>query len=108
MASSEHSRLLQCHLCSLQHPGRVLHGHDVPHHVSRSQGMPSCCSSSVVEDSSYDCLTARGMECLKWCWLQYEYLWADGVKVVKPIRLTAPEYINTLCDWIESQVCQLR
>ena len=36
--------------------------------------------------------------------LQYEYLWADGVKVVKPIRLTAPEYINALCDWIESQV----
>jgi hypothetical protein len=36
---------------------------------------------------------------------QYEYLWADGVKVVKPVRLTAPEYINALCDWIESQVC---
>lgn len=35
--------------------------------------------------------------------LQYEYLWADGVKVKKPVRLTAPEYINTLCDWIESQ-----
>jgi hypothetical protein len=41
---------------------------------------------------------------LSYC-LQYEYLWADGVKVVKPIRLTAPEYINALCDWIESQVC---
>ena len=24
--------------------------------------------------------------------------------MVKPIRLTAPEYINALCDWIESQV----
>ncbi len=34
---------------------------------------------------------------------QYEYLWADGVKVKKPVRLTAPEYINALCDWIESQ-----
>ena len=40
------------------------------------------------------------------CCLQYEYLWADGVKVVKPVRLTAPEYINALCDWIESQVCR--
>ena len=24
--------------------------------------------------------------------------------MVKPVRLTAPEYINALCDWIESQV----
>lgn len=36
--------------------------------------------------------------------LQYEYLWADGVKVKKPTRLSAPEYINNLFDWIESQV----
>ena len=35
--------------------------------------------------------------------LQYEYLWADGVKVKKPTRLSAPEYINNLFDWIESQ-----
>ena len=36
--------------------------------------------------------------------VQYEYLWADGVKVKKPTRLSAPEYINNLFDWIESQV----
>lgn len=36
--------------------------------------------------------------------MQYEYLWADGVKVKKPTRLSAPEYINNLFDWIESQV----
>ena len=35
--------------------------------------------------------------------LQYEYLWADGVKVKRPTRLSAPEYINNLFDWIESQ-----
>lgn len=35
---------------------------------------------------------------------QYEYLWADGVKVKKPVRLSAPEYINKLYDWIEEQV----
>ncbi len=39
--------------------------------------------------------------------MQYEYLWADGVKVKKPVRLTAPEYINALCDWIETQVRDL-
>jgi len=38
--------------------------------------------------------------------LQYEYLWADGVKVKKPTRLSAPEYINNLFDWIESQASQ--
>ena len=36
--------------------------------------------------------------------VQYEYLWADGVKVKKPIKLTAPQYINALFDWIEDQV----
>ncbi|KAJ9533820.1 hypothetical protein QJQ45_026897 [Haematococcus lacustris] len=35
---------------------------------------------------------------------KYEYLWADGVKVRKPIRLSAPEYIDKLFDWIEAQV----
>ena len=37
--------------------------------------------------------------------LQYEYLWADGVKVKKPIKCSAPDYINQLFDWIESQAC---
>ena len=36
--------------------------------------------------------------------MQYEYLWADGVKVKKPTRLSSPAYINNLFDWIESQV----
>lgn len=35
---------------------------------------------------------------------KYEYLWADGVKIKKPIRLSAPEYINKLFDWIEEQI----
>jgi MOB kinase activator 1 len=35
---------------------------------------------------------------------QYEYLWADGVKIKKPLQLSAPEYINRLYDWIEEQV----
>lgn len=38
------------------------------------------------------------------CTPQYEYLWADGLKVKKPVRLAAPEYINALFDWIEAQV----
>ena len=35
---------------------------------------------------------------------QYEYLWADGVKVRKPIKCSAPVYVNSLFDWIENQV----
>ncbi|KAK9812784.1 hypothetical protein WJX72_003646 [[Myrmecia] bisecta] len=35
---------------------------------------------------------------------KYEYLWADGIKVKKPVRLSAPEYINALFDWIELQL----
>jgi len=35
---------------------------------------------------------------------KYEYHWADGVKVKKPIRVSAPEYINKLFDWIEEQL----
>lgn len=37
--------------------------------------------------------------------MQYEYLWADGVKYKKPVRLSAPEYIDKLFDWVEAQVC---
>lgn len=36
--------------------------------------------------------------------VQYEYLWADGMKIKRPTRMSAPEYINSLFDWIESQV----
>ncbi len=37
--------------------------------------------------------------------MQYEYLWADGVRVKTPIKLSAPDYINALFDWVEAQVC---
>lgn len=36
---------------------------------------------------------------------KYEYLWADGVKYKKPVRLSAPEYVDKLFDWVEAQVC---
>jgi MOB kinase activator 1 len=35
---------------------------------------------------------------------QYEYLWADGVKVKNPIKLSAPRYVNALFDHIEEQL----
>jgi len=35
---------------------------------------------------------------------QYEYLWADKVKVKKPIKVSAPEYVDLLMTWVETQL----
>uniref|UniRef100_A0A0D9Z8S4 CCHC-type domain-containing protein n=1 Tax=Oryza glumipatula TaxID=40148 RepID=A0A0D9Z8S4_9ORYZ len=35
---------------------------------------------------------------------QYEYRWADGVKVKKPVQVSAPKYVEYLMDWVESQL----
>lgn len=35
---------------------------------------------------------------------RFEYLWADGVKYKKPTKLSAPQYINLLMDWVEEQI----
>jgi MOB kinase activator 1 len=35
---------------------------------------------------------------------QFEYLWADGARVKTPIKLSAPDYINSLFDWVEEQL----
>jgi len=34
----------------------------------------------------------------------YEYLWADGVKIKKPIKCNAPEYVDHLMTWVEGQL----
>lgn len=34
----------------------------------------------------------------------YKYLWADGVKVKKPIDVSAPEYVDLLMTWVETQL----
>ncbi|XP_037449476.1 MOB kinase activator-like 1A [Triticum dicoccoides] len=35
---------------------------------------------------------------------KYEYRWADGVKIKRPIEVSAPKYVEYLMDWIESQL----
>lgn len=35
---------------------------------------------------------------------QYEYLWADGVKVKKAVKVSAPEYVDLLMTWAEGQL----
>ncbi|KAK6131796.1 hypothetical protein DH2020_034492 [Rehmannia glutinosa] len=34
----------------------------------------------------------------------YEYRWADGVTIKKPIVVSAPKYVEYLMDWIEAQL----
>ena len=35
---------------------------------------------------------------------KYEYLWADGKKIKKPIKCSAPDYINNLFTWVDEQI----
>ena len=35
---------------------------------------------------------------------KYEYLWADGVKVKKPIKVSAPAYVDLLLAWVGAQL----
>jgi len=34
----------------------------------------------------------------------YEYRWADGAKIKRPIEVSAPKYVEYLMDWIETQL----
>ncbi|KAG6506674.1 hypothetical protein ZIOFF_032001 [Zingiber officinale] len=34
----------------------------------------------------------------------YEYRWADGVQIKKPIEVSAPKYVEYLMEWIEVQL----
>ncbi|KAL2534338.1 MOB kinase activator-like 1A [Abeliophyllum distichum] len=35
---------------------------------------------------------------------KYEYRWADGITIKKPIEVSAPKYVEYLMDWIEAQL----
>eukprot|EP00055_Hartaetosiga_balthica_P000549 m.136877 g.136877 ORF g.136877 m.136877 type:complete len:251 (+) comp11029_c0_seq1:54-806(+) len=35
---------------------------------------------------------------------KYEYLWADGTVIKKPIKCAAPEYTDYLMTWVQSQL----
>ena len=34
----------------------------------------------------------------------FEYRWADGVQIVKPIRCSSPEYVDYVMTWVEDQI----
>ncbi|KAF6158326.1 hypothetical protein GIB67_022406 [Kingdonia uniflora] len=35
---------------------------------------------------------------------KYEYCWADSVEIKKPIKVSAPKYVDYLMDWIAVQL----
>lgn len=35
---------------------------------------------------------------------KYEYHWADGSSVKKPIKCSAPQYIDFLMTWVQDQL----
>lgn len=35
---------------------------------------------------------------------KYEYRWADGVQHKKPVKMTAPQYVDALMTWVQSQL----
>jgi MOB kinase activator 1 len=35
---------------------------------------------------------------------KYEYLWMDGVKFKRPVKVSAPKYIDYLMTWVEKQI----
>jgi MOB kinase activator 1 len=35
---------------------------------------------------------------------KFQYLWADGVKVKTPTNVSAPDYVDLLMSWVESQL----
>lgn len=35
---------------------------------------------------------------------RYEYLWADGERIKKPIKCSAPEYVDHLMTWVQRKL----
>ncbi|OAY76754.1 MOB kinase activator-like 1A [Ananas comosus] len=57
---------------------------------------PTTCPT-MSAGPKYSFLTARNLD-------RFEYRWADGVQIKKPIEVSAPKYVEYLMDWIEAQL----
>lgn len=60
--------------------------------------MEICCRDLTV-DGNYEYLQ-------KICYVshRYEYHWADGTNIKKPIKCSAPKYIDYLMTWVQDQL----
>nr|CAB3447540.1 unnamed protein product [Digitaria exilis] len=66
----------------VRHFDGVLHTKYMSNNVSRTQFKPLILNS----------------------YFRFEYRWADGVQIKKPIEVSAPKYVEYLMDWIEAQL----
>jgi len=44
------------------------------------------------------------LSCVCLCVIRFEYHWADGTTVKKPIKCSAPKYIDYLMTWVQEQL----
>lgn len=51
-------------------------------------------------------MTLLNLQCcfLLFCVNRYEYHWADGTNIKKPIKCSAPKYIDYLMTWVQDQL----
>jgi MOB kinase activator 1 len=35
---------------------------------------------------------------------KFQYFWSDGVKIKKPVKCSAPDYIKLLMEWVQTQL----
>jgi len=104
----------------VQHPDGGLHACYLPDHVgwtkvhyfsfySSSYPQMQCCNCQTDNHIRICQTIIQGSVTLqtfwrKWNLHRYEYRWADGVKVKRPIAVSAPKYVEYLMDWIEAQL----
>ncbi|PHT43238.1 Long chain base biosynthesis protein 2a [Capsicum baccatum] len=60
-------------------------------------GRPICSPPDAWFDA-VDCLSNDNNKSFK-----YDYKWADGVQIKKPIKVSAPKYVEYLMHWLETQ-----
>lgn len=41
---------------------------------------------------------------LRWCRPKYEYMWADGQAIKRPMAVSAPRYVDYLMTWVQNQL----
>lgn len=49
-------------------------------------------------------LASDGEEMLIVCLCSFEYHWADGVTIKKPIKVPAQQYVDYLMTWVQGQM----
>ena len=55
-------------------------------------------------DWTWVCEVDRGRACAACACVRYEYHWSDGVQFKKPVRVSAPEYVDYLMTWVSLQL----